>query len=178
MTAIAPSLPLVEEPECGCPNHTIIHVTATATTPCKWNETAPLYKDSKDIPTPTDIFSATKQPVSLNLDFKLLFEEDGFMIETHPDKEKDVMLPVSDSWVTHYCPSLHWKVFMDSGYMSKYGLCHHCMEKIPTGVIALWKMHNWDALQNMDSLDFPPILGTDGLAAAYANMAAEEASCA
>jgi hypothetical protein len=74
-----------------------------------------------------------------------LFEEDGFMIETHTDDFDDLRL--EDSWVAHYCPSKHWKMTMDTTYMTTYGVCHHCFTEIPPGIIALWKMHNWDDIQ-------------------------------
>jgi hypothetical protein len=88
--------------------------------------------------------------VTTGVETKILFKKDGFMIETHPDHGS-----ANHSWVTHYCPSKHWKMSMDEAYMVTYGVCHHCYTEIPPGIIALWKLHNWDDIQQSGPAPLP-----------------------
>jgi hypothetical protein len=117
-------------------------------TPCKWADHVQLI---------TDLTEKTKDilisEVGTNYESKILFEEDGFMIETHTDEFDDLKL--EDSWISHYCPSKHWKMTMDSAYMATYGVCHHCFTEIPPGIIALWKLHNWDDIQQSGPAPVP-----------------------
>lgn len=54
-------------------------------------------------------------------------------------------------WVWHKCPwKKNWALKQKSlsiWTMDTHTHCPHCGEEIPEGVMALWKMNNWDALQ-------------------------------
>jgi hypothetical protein len=143
-------------------------------TPCKWDESLPpIITDPRTpIVEPPIVISSAY----MSIEFKVLFEEDGWFIEAHPDVDEGLKTS-QESWVAHYCPSVHWKVYIDPAFMTTYGVCDECYEHIPPGIIALWKMHNWDDIQQSGPAPVPvSILGEDGLGAAYAHMAAGESA--
>ena len=125
---------------CECEFHALIHKSSGDSPPCKYDEQVELYVNSKGYSTASD----TKEPEPAKI---VVMEDNGFFIDKNPEAYKSIHDP-HESWVGHYCPVLFWKTYLDEKAMMEYGVCIHCMTEVPPGLIALWKMHNWDYLQN------------------------------
>jgi len=111
---------------------------------------APIYRKS------TDKFATTTadQVLAQKVRPERVFEEDGWWIE------RVLEFPEDGSWVAHYCPSAHVKISPDVYTMVNHGVCHYCCMTVPPEIIALWKLHNWDALQRSHKVIMTPPVPT------------------
>ena len=130
---------IVKYEDCLCENHCVLHPISGVYPPCAYNDQVGLAYDSKGN---TD-YGVMKQPEP---DREVVMEDGGFLIEKVPEGISN--WDKHDSYIMHFCPSLYWKVYLDEGIMLAEGVCIHCMEVVPPGLIALWKMHNWSYIQN------------------------------
>ena len=129
----------ITESPCECPTHATVLDPANIKLRCKWEELPVLTIDSK-------IFAIDDLLVEIpEFELETLFEAEGFSIEKYVDEQS-----LRNSWVWHYCPSKHWKVIIVDEFLLTEGVCQECYAKVPAGVIALWKMHNWEFLQTYD----------------------------
>ena len=131
--------------KCKCETHTKLHPTNGVYPPCKYSMDVELFVNSKG----DSNYTIKKAPMN---DPEKVMEKDGWFIEkTKPFLKANGASKLS--WFGHYCSSLHWKVYLDEKFLMEEGCCSYCMEKAPPGLIALWKMHNWDYLQSGDIHD-------------------------
>lgn len=132
--------------ECQCEHHTLLHPVSGVYPPCAYGELQEIVTNSKG----DNNFTLQKQPEP---DKIVLIEDNGWFIEKNTDPGAGVETTPHESWIGHYCPALFWKVYLDEKAMMKYGVCIRCMTEVPPGLIALWKMHNWDYLQTGHTYD-------------------------
>lgn len=130
---------------CNCEYHVIIHPVSGVYPPCLYNESVELAHNSKG---ETNYMIKKPDP-----DREIVMEDDGFFIEKVPAELKGY--DNHNSYIVHYCPSMYWKIYVEEVFMSEYGACSHCLEEIPPGLIALWKMHNWQYIQNHPTTAYP-----------------------
>ncbi len=131
----APTLPVEE---CNCEHHCILHPVSKAYPMCIYSENPELAVNSKGQTTHT-------VPKLTKPDNEVVMQDEGFFIEK---AEEGNPWDNHDSYITHFCPAMYWKVYLDEGFMLKEGICIACMGVVPPGLIALWKMHNWSYLQS------------------------------
>lgn len=125
--------------ECQCEYHCVVHPASEVYPHCQYNDNEPVFVDTNK-----NIINNSISPVEYTKE--IVMEDGSFFIEKNNNDSKN--FDKHESWVMHYCSSLYWKVIVVEEYMIKYGKCKNCHEDVPPGLIALWKMHNWDYLQN------------------------------
>ena len=123
---------------CDCEFHATIHPVSGVYPPCIYDDSVELAYNSKG---ETHYMLHKTDP-----DREIVMEDGDFFIEKVP---KDLNpFDKHDSYIMHYCPEKYWKVYVDEVYMNEHGVCSHCLNEIPPGLIALWKMHNWQYIQD------------------------------
>ncbi len=125
--------------QCQCQHHCGIHPASGVYPPCNYAEVQEIVVNSKG----DSNFSVKKRPEP---DKVVLMEDDGWFVEKNCITSQNFSL--HESWIGHYCPTMLWKTYLNETIMMAEGVCSHCMQKVPPGLIALWKMHNWEYLQN------------------------------
>ena len=125
--------------QCFCESHCVLHPVSGVYPLCVYNEQVELAVNSKG----QTSYMVPKPPEP---DKEVVMEDGGFFIEKVPDKQK--IFDKHESYIMHYCPSLYWKCHVDEVFMIAHGVCSHCMGTIPSGLIALWKLHNWQYIQD------------------------------
>ena len=137
MKAIA-CLPVATPPriECECKHHCLVHPTSGNYPRCQYDGVNPLWTTPK------------KDPCTLDpppyIEKEIVMEDGDFFIEKYKEQVEIDNGDKHESWVMHYCPTFYWKVFVNEHDMIKYGMCDLCNQVIPPGLIALWKLHNWE----------------------------------
>ena len=140
----ANGLVTLDKEECCCAQHVSIHATSGPLGPCLYAETVVPLINSKGQAKYETIHSPKPALVKV-------MEEDGWFIEKCPG-----LTPTKrQSWIGHYCPSVKWKIHINEIHLEKYGVCQQCINEPPPGIIALWKMHNFDFIQagGLDAID-------------------------
>jgi len=139
----SPTVP-VPEPEptvCACEYHSIIHPADGIYPLCIYNDHPELFTDDKGGSTHLVMKGPDEAP-------KEIVHEDGnFCIVKDPDHDPHGY-DKPESWVMHSCPTVYWKIYIDEYFMNTHGVCKHCYSEVPSGLIALWKMHNWQYIQD------------------------------
>ena len=156
LDALASAPDVVPSSQCECVLHALIAIGSNFP-PCAFAEAPEIVSASAALAPPPSAPGLPKLIVEPHPEPIKLMEEDGFFIEQRPYNNK--MYDKHESWVMHYCPSMYAAVQQEDIFMMKNEVCHRCCMTIPPGVIALWKLHNWDALQNTDDgEEWVPIL--------------------
>jgi hypothetical protein len=131
--------------DCQCYAHSLISPASNQHPPCKFAEQPSLY----ETPLP---FGEYPDKYVRKMDPTILVKIDGFAIERGADPGGHGLGATWDSgisWITHLCPAVFWKIVIDSQWALKNEVCFSCNTEIPTGIIALWKMHNFDKIKNI-----------------------------
>ena len=129
-----------EKEKCECEHHVVIHPVSGGYPPCMYAEVQEIVVNSKG----DSNFTVKKRSEP---DKVTLMEDNGWFVEKN-DQDLSGMSTLHQSWIGHYCPTLLWKIYLNETIVMAEGVCSHCMKKVPPGLIALWKMHNWEYLQN------------------------------
>jgi hypothetical protein len=143
-----------EQIDCDCEYHATIHPTSGVYPLCIYNDHPELFTDSKG----SSSHSVMKGPDEHD---KVTVMEDGnFCIVKDPEHDPNGY-DKHESWIMHYCPSVYWKVYVEEHFMNTNGVCKHCYEVVPPGLIALWKLHNWQYIQETGFANDPPMTAFD-----------------
>ncbi len=121
---------------CQCEYHCTIHPVSGAYPLCQHTDNPELIVNSQG----QTSYWALKPPEP---DREVLMTDGEFFIEKTPDNSGNL----HNSSIMHYCPRRYWNIYINEAFMLDEGICIDCMKVVPPGLIALWKMHNWQYIQ-------------------------------
>ncbi len=98
-----------------------------------------------------------KQPEYKGKKFEVLHDEGGFQLVETAGSSTEVKRQVGDSWVFHLCEDYERALPETTriGLLSDNELwreqCTYCQLRVPEGLMALWKMMNWEKAGRMST---------------------------